>query len=216
MTKRGAVEGFKPSQHGFHFTNWFHSQPAIWLGTSMLGIGIGDAKNGLCGGFCLGTRARFERGEAPPPDRQSPNRGQPLFAELVRRQVDSFELGVVPWRFLKLAAFSSDRGRAGATAADAWPKIRADIDAGRLSMVGLVRSSDKSAGLLGVHHQVLAYAYELDPDEARILVYDPNHPDRDDVTLTVRLLRPGPDAEAEGVELAQSTGEPLVALLRAS
>jgi hypothetical protein len=110
---------------------------------------------------------------------------------------------------------ATDRARANETINRAWPRIRADLDAGRLSMVGLVRTAQRSLTLLGVHHQVLAYGYTLDGDEVRIRVYDPNHPDRDDVELVVRLHRPAPGQPADRAELSQTTGEPLVAILRA-
>jgi hypothetical protein len=214
MASTAAVAGFLPSRNGFHFSNWFEPQPTIWLGVGSFGVGIGDAKNGLCGGFCLAVRSRFERGEAPPNDTRSPNRGSPLFDEIVRRQVESFELGRIPLRFLKLMR-ATDRARANETINRAWPRIRADLDAGRLSMVGLVRNAQRSLTLLGVHHQVLAYGYTLDGDEVRIRVYDPNHPDRDDVELVVLLHRPAPGQPADRAELSQTTGEPLVAILRA-
>ena len=54
-------------------------------------------------------------------------------------------------------------------------------------------------------HQVLVYGYEVREDGSdgiSLRVYDPNWPDRDDVTLVL---------DAAGVR--QSTGEPLVALL---
>ena len=84
-----------------------------------------------------------------------------------------------------------------------WPRIRADIDAGRLAMVGLVRHTGLNPFNLTQSHQVLAYAYEVAGDAVTLRIYDPNWPGRDDVTVTL---------DAEG--LRQSTGEALNGLLR--
>jgi hypothetical protein len=78
-----------------------------------------------------------------------------------------------------------------------WPRIRADIAAGRLAMVGLVRQTGWNPVKLTDNHQVLAYAYDVDGDEVTIKLCDPNWPARDDVSVTI------------GAGLSQSTGEPL-------
>ena len=66
-----------------------------------------------------------------------------------------------------------------------WPRIRADIDAGRLAMVGLVRHTGLNPFHLTQSHQVLAFAYEVAGDAVTIRIYDPNWPGRDDVTVTI-------------------------------
>lgn len=202
-----AVPGFTPSVHGFHFRNTWPSAPAFWLGRGYLRLGIGDASKGFCGGMSQAVRDRFERSEAPPPDRASPAPATPLFDELARRQLDSFDrFVVVPFRFLWMA-FQPDADRARATAAVAWPAIRAEIDGGRLAMVGLVRSAggDPLRGELG--HQVVGYRYDETAQGVRIGIYDPNHPDVDDVELAIGRRGDG------GLALWQSTGEPLLGLL---
>jgi hypothetical protein len=202
-----SVPGFVPSVHGFHFANRWPSAPAFWIGSGYLRLGVGDASKGFCGGMSQAVRDRFERGEAPPPDRTSPMPGTPLFAEMAGRQLDSFDrLVVVPARFAWMALQpAADRARSSAT--HGWPAIRAEIDAGRLAMVGLVRATgrDLFTGELG--HQVVGYRYDEAADGVRIGIYDPNHPDDDAVELVM--------ARADGGELAlsQSTGEPLVGLL---
>ena len=97
-----------------------------------------------------------------------------------------------------------------------WPRIRDEIDAGHPSVVGLVRAAGSSPWALTRNHQVLAYGYEERPEAITIHVYDPNHPERDDVTLEVGVAR----AEAaavpwrERITLRQSTGEPLLGFFR--
>jgi hypothetical protein len=93
-----------------------------------------------------------------------------------------------------------------------WRKICADIDAGRPAMVGLVRSSRINPFGLTTNHQVLAYAYEADPGAGTLQIYDPNHPGSDDVAL--RLRRADTANGRPTFSLDQTTGEPLLALLR--
>ena len=68
--------------------------------------------------------------------------------------------------------------------------IRAELDAGRLVQLGLVRTVDRDPRMLGRNHQVVAYGYELDGDALTLQIYDPNVPDRDDVTLSLEVSDP--------------------------
>ncbi|HEX8025578.1 MAG TPA: hypothetical protein VF484_05170 [Candidatus Limnocylindrales bacterium] len=203
----GAVPGFLPSRNGFHFVNAWPSVPAFWVGFGLLRLGIGDAGRGFCGGMAFAVRDRFERGELPPPDTMSPPAGTPFFAEIARRQLDSFDhLVVVPWRFWWTAIEPAGL-RDRASAATAWPAIRADIDAGRLAMVGLVRTTGLDPLRRELGHQVGAYRYEERPERVTIGIYDPNHPDDDTVEL---VMATGPGGS---LGLSQTTGEPLAGLL---
>ena len=68
-----------------------------------------------------------------------------------------------------------------------WPRIRAAIDAGHLAQIGLIRHHGWNPMHLNRDHQVLAFAYETDgpAGETTIRTYDPNWPDRDDVSLSL-------------------------------
>ncbi|HEV2005780.1 MAG TPA: hypothetical protein VGQ85_04125, partial [Candidatus Limnocylindrales bacterium] len=89
----------------------------------------------------------------------------------------------------------------------AWPAIRSDIDAGRLTMIGLVRTAGWNPLATGLGHQVVGYRYAESRDRIAIGIYDPNHPDRDDVELTI-------ERDSDGaVRLAQTTREPLLGIL---
>jgi hypothetical protein len=201
------IPGFRPSVHGFHFANSWPSVPAFWIGSGYVRLGIGDAARGFCGGMSQAVRDRFERGEAPPPDPVSPAETTPLFAEIARRQLDSFDrYVVVPLRFLWMA-FQPEPDRARASAADAWPAIRAEIDAGHLAMVGLVRAVGRDPLRSELGHQVVAFRYAEAADGVSIGIYDPNHPDDDGIEL---VMSRRPDG---GLALSQSTGEPLLGLL---
>jgi len=202
-----AVAGFLPSRNGFHFANRWPSTPAFWWGVGYLHLGIGDVGRGLCGGMAFGVRDRFERGAVPPPDTIAPAAGTALFNEIAGRQVDSFDrLIVVPFRFWRMSA--QDPGsRLRASIGAAWPAIRAEIGTGRLAMIGLVRTSGANPLRIGLGHQVAGFRYLETADRIAIGIYDPNHPDRDDVELRI-------DRESDrSVRLSQTTGEPLLGLL---
>jgi hypothetical protein len=221
MTER-TVPGFLPSRDGFHFANRWPAGPALWLGGRYLRIGLGNVADGLCGGMAFAVRDRFETGLGVPADRFPPVAGTPLFAEIVRRQLDSLDRVVrLPWRFWRLAALHLDRPtrlmrllglvpRGTRTVRDEWPRVRAEIDAGRLAMLGLVRSSSWNPFRLGRNHQVLAWGYRVAEHELALRIYDPNWPDRDDVEVRLRLDRESATGRHQ-VAFTQSTGEPLVA-----
>jgi hypothetical protein len=178
-------------------------------------FGFGDAAAGLCGGMALIVRDLFEAHVDPPLDREPPMNGSPRFRSLVRRQVQSLDWLRVPLRFYNLAAFrpaattlwsgiTRRMPLLDVTLDDEWPKLRADIDAGHLAIVGLVRAQSWNPFQLVTNHQVVAYAYHVEPQRISIRVYDPNWPDRDDVEARI-LLEAG-----RAVRLESSTGEPLM------
>ena len=64
-----------------------------------------------------------------------------------------------------------------------WPAIRADLDGGRPCPLGLIKVESVNPFDVGDNHQILAYGYDLDGTDLTLRLYDPNYPDRDDVTL---------------------------------
>jgi hypothetical protein len=202
-----AVAGFLPSARGFRFANRWPSGPARVWHVGLVHLGLGDVGRGLCGGMAFVAADRFMRGEPPPTHAAPPAFGEPLFREVVDRQFDSFgRLFEVPLRFA-MAAFWSQHRRTRHTVRSAWPTIRADIDGGRLSMVGLVRRGGLALAAPDFGHQVVAYRYEASPARVTIGVYDPNHPGDDSVELVLERSAAGE------ISLGQSTGEPLLGLL---
>jgi hypothetical protein len=204
MTDTNAVAGFVPSVHGFHFANRFPPGPTLKLGlVDPRIVGVGDAAAGLCGGMSWLTRERFEAGLAAPPDVVAPANGSPLFRAIVRRQILSLDWMRGPLRFWWMGLRGGDWARRR-TMASEWPRIRSTIDAGRLALVGLVRHTGWNPWHLTDSHQVLAYAYAVDPASGAITLrlYDPNWPDRDDVSVTLSVNG-----------FAQATGEALVGVL---
>jgi hypothetical protein len=216
-----AVLDFRPSRHGFHFANRFPPGPTVMFGAfDIRWLGVGDAAAGLCGGMALTVRDLFEARVDPPPDTEPPANGTPRFKALVRRQVQSLDWLRVPLRFYDLAAFrprvptvwsgiARRRPVADVTLADEWPKVRDEIDAGSLAVVGLIRAESANPFKLTANHQVVAYGYRAEPGSVVLRLYDPNWPNRDDVEA--RLFVDG----GMPSRLESSTGEPLVGFFRA-
>ena len=202
------VADFLPSRSGLHFANAFPPGPTVRIGPiDPRLIGLGDASAGLCGGMCFTVRDLLEAGVDVTPDREPPDNGTPRFASLVRRQVDSLDWLRVPARFWLRSAFGASLGgdRARATYEHEWPRIRNEIDGGRLAMLGLVRVAGANPFRLTANHQVIAYGYAEDGRAVTVRLYDPNWPDNDEVTASIRL-----DPAFRPVGLDQSTGEPLL------
>jgi len=207
MTER-VVPGFLPSRSALHFANRFPPGPTVRFGPlDPRIIGVGDASNGLCGGMCFTVRDLFEAGVAVPPDRDPPINGSSRFRSIVRRQIQSLDWFRLPVRFYSRAAFGASFGndRARATYEREWPRVRADIDSGKLSMLGLIRVAGVNPFGLTKNHQVMAYGYAEDGRGVTLRLYDPNWPDNDDVTATIQL-----DPAFQPISVQQSTGEPLL------
>ena len=205
--RANAVTGFLPSRHGFRFANAWPPGPARAWNLGLVQVGIGDVSRGLCGGMAFAARDRFERDEPASADTSPPSPGSALFDEIVDRQFASFgPLWTVPLRFW-LAAVGSEASRRQETVQEAWPAIRAEIDAGSPPMVGLVRSATANPLALDLGHQVVGYRYAETQDRVAIGVYDPNHPGDDTVEVGFEHASDG------GLRLWQSTGEPLLGLL---
>jgi hypothetical protein len=221
-----AVAGFLPSTHGLSFPNAFPPGPTLRLGPlDPRVVGFGDASAGLCGGMALTARDLFEAGLRAPDGDGPPANGSPRFRSLVRRQVQSLDWMRVPLRYLDLQALRPDPPSGLAAALrrepprvvallDEWPRIRADIDGGHPSVVGLIRTAGGSPWLLVRNHQVLAFAYGAGDGVLTLRVYDPNHPCRDDVELRASISGDHGAPWRDRIGLAQSTGEPLLGFFR--
>ena len=197
------VPGFAPSSSGFRFPNDFPKVPLRRIGIpGVISLPIGDASNGLCGGMAFAARDYFEAARTPPARTTAPGKG-PLYDFIVKRLFDSFNLPYGPVRYLELMHPSypdgeslwsrlglAPHGRAWVMVRQEWPKVRAEIDSGHPSPLGLVRVKSTNPFDLKEDHQVLAYAYELTGSLLRLSIYDPNWPGRDDVWLTLDTADP--------------------------
>ncbi|HEX5936593.1 MAG TPA: hypothetical protein VFZ75_02715 [Actinomycetota bacterium] len=198
------VPGFIPSRSGFRFPNAFPDVPLRRIGIpGVVSVPIGDASNGLCGGMAFAARDYFEHGSSPPADATPPSEG-PLFDYIVDRLVDSFALPFGPARYLELmnpvlpdveTVWSrigwAPHGRVWRMGREEWPKIRADIDSGHPSPLGLIRVKSTDPFDLKENHQVLAYGYNLEGGRVTMSLYDPNRPRSDHVTLSLDLRASG-------------------------
>ena len=191
------VPGFRPSTRGLHFPNAFPHVPNLEIELpGGRAIPIGDAANGLCGGMAYAVRDLFEAGAAPPALTQAPGEG-PLFEYLAERLLESFDLPLGPATYLRLmhprlpdGDVAIVHGRAWRMVQQEWPAVRADLDRGTLSPLGLVKAKSRNPADLGRNHQVLAWGYELEGTRLTLWLYDPNHPDDDDVTMRLDVGNP--------------------------
>lgn len=203
MAVSNAVPGFKASVDGLHFTNSWPSEPDIVIDLGPLGkVPIGDASNGLCGGMVYTAMDVFTAGLPPIPDTRQPAQGSALFNYIVSRLFASFDIPAGVSTYYEWMNtpdhdtgiwFLTRRGVSWKTINEEWPKIKADIDGGMLSPLGLVTVYSTDPTMMGHNHQVLAYAYELDDAHRLTLhLYDPNTepPDADGVHLSLDLSNP--------------------------
>jgi hypothetical protein len=209
-----APASFKASVNGFGFANrWPHVAPLRFRlgGPVPVELAIGDAANGLCGGMAFAALDLWFAGVPAPRQPEPPIEGTPEFRYLVRRQLDSFELGLGPARFYLLGApWRSAESRAAEVLRRELPRIRRELEAGRPVALGLVHAVSANPATLIQDHQVVAWALEAgpDPDTLSLRIYDPNLPGDDTVRLVV-----GRDP-AGGLALRYSGGPPVVAFFQ--
>lgn len=200
--KRVATD-FLPSRDGFKFSNSWPDVPYSLppLRGSILDNKYGTAADGLCGGMCLAAADYFAAGMQIPATQQPPPGEQdPLFLHIVDRLFDTFSVENVTL-LLKLmnpaypdtdenvaSVLGLAAGRGAVMAHQEWPLVRADIDAGRPSLLTLQMVKSVLPWDVGKCHQVLVYAYEARGHHVTLWVYDPNTPGSrvgcDDVTMT--------------------------------
>jgi hypothetical protein len=188
-------ERFLPSRHGFAFSNSWPSAPAVMIDTHFGRIAIGNAAAGLCGGMVFVVLDYWNGRVVPPTTR--PAAGQPLYRQIVRRLIDSWDLpaGVAHYYECMILP-DGDRGVGllgrRIVLDRAWPPARSGRS-GRGSKpistgasrppLGVVTVASSKPADLGLNHQVLAYAYDRTGTEVSLRVYDPNRGQRDDVRI---------------------------------
>ncbi len=190
---------FLPSTHGLHFSNyWPPGTPDIILQTPIGNVPIGDANNGLCGGFCFTARDLFDAGWQPPPDITAPGTGSAVLTYLTWRLLGSWNIptGVLTYYYWANTPdhdtfFGARHGVARMTIEDQIPQVTASIDQGTPCTLGLVTVHTADPTQLGHCHQVLAYGYEWQDAYFRVRVYDPNSPDNDGVFIGLNTSNPG-------------------------
>jgi hypothetical protein len=73
---------------------------------------------------------------------------------------------------------------------DEWPRIKADLDGGRLCPIALIEVKTTDPTMMGNNHQVLSYGYDLDGTSLTIHIYDPNFPRDDNRTISLDIGDP--------------------------
>lgn len=202
--RKRMVKNFLPSKDGFKFNNDYWDKNKIKLPVVTLDfpkpIGKVDLTNstqGLCGGMVYTVIDYFQAGQTLPARTVAPvNENDALYKYLRNRHLTSFDVtGTGPnyINYMRPDYPDTDdstsgialrqKGRSFIIAKEEWPKIKTDIDANRLSPIGLVQSKSFNPADLGKHHQVLVYGYNLNGEQVTLYYYDPNHPGIDQMEL---------------------------------
>ncbi|WP_342042889.1 hypothetical protein [Bacillus sp. OTU2372] len=193
---------FLPSLFAFKFGNSFPHVPLKKIKVLGQQIPIGDASYGLCGGMIYAVMDYFEAKMTIPSNPTAPSSG-PLLEYIVNRQIESFHLPLGLMKYMVLMnPFLPDHeskasiigaaphGRAWRMMKQEWPRIKKDLDTGKLSPLGLVRVKSLNPFEIRKNHQVLAYGYDLNENNLSIHIYDPNFPNDDLVTLSLNIGKP--------------------------
>lgn len=168
---------FIPQIHGFKFDNsGFH------LTAADLGLDSDVAVTqdfGLCGGMSFAALDRFFSERQVEARTDTPDSADPLFNELLTRQIDTLRDGV--WKKVLNWQSAPDMGHlirkhsVGYRTKKEWPTIKEKLDSGIPITLCLICVEGYTANPTK-NHQVVAYHYEERDERIFIWVYDPNHP----------------------------------------
>ena len=191
---------FASERHGFQFVNRFEFSLALQL-PFVGSINLGSIVYGLCGGMCFAALDYFHLGRAVPTQSDVEQIDPELEGYLMRRQLDSMSLPVVPKVIEWMLRDDGDVGRL--TSQREFPKLYRRINKGNPAVLCLVRGQGVEDPTQ--NHQVVAVGYDFDDVTRQLTVYlyDPNHP-RHEPTLSMNLARP-----SSGIGATQSSEEPL-------
>jgi hypothetical protein len=181
---------FTPSQHGFKFVNRFSGYPFPFTIPQLPGLPEVPQGYGLCGGMSSAAADFLLAGRSFPPVTGVPDAASPMHQYLFRRQIDSF--GRLGDAVLKVARWTAlpDGGKKGTfqRSYEEFRKVRVRLDKSEPVVLALIydRAQTPKEIIRNIwnNHQVLAFGYVKDSAKnAKIFVYDPNYPGRDDVRL---------------------------------
>ncbi len=195
---------FSPTRHGYHFINQFKGVPLPFSIPEIPGLIRLSGTYGLCGGMSSSVYDHYLFRCEIPHRNTIPRTGSLLQRHLYRRQMDTF--GTLGEYVLKFAAWMKlpDDTNEGLSCLT-WHEYRQfqeRLENNLGSVLGILYEKGAQLNRLFLNHQVLGYAqYSQDADHAAIRIYDPNYPDRDDVTLRLERLRVG-----------ESNGQPVYGL----
>src|SRR6478735_9071904 len=137
---------FRPSTHALRFANyWPPGTPALSMNTPIGRIAIGDAGNGLCGGFCFTVLDLQQAGRQPPTDAVPPAAGSTLVNYLTSRLIASWNIPNGILKYYTWATtpdsdtlFGELPGVWRMTIENKLPKVTQRIDDGQRCTLGLV------------------------------------------------------------------------------
>ncbi|WP_459651441.1 hypothetical protein [Kitasatospora sp. Ki12] len=175
--------------------------------------------------FCANPRLNT------PSDTLVPAGGSPLANYIMQRFMDSFALWATVnsnvSRFLDFMSMTDHdtwfgHGAPWEIAHREWPSIKADLDRGMPSPIGLVAGSytwptnvAAKIGYLKNCHAVLAYGYDIDnANNLTLWVYDPDDPDEDGSTVSMSLGNPSHSSAISTPLITGSTGHSYRAFFR--
>jgi hypothetical protein len=203
MLQSVRVLGFNPTTNGLHFLNDYPSNTVPDYTFTVLGqtLTLGDAGNGLCGGYVFTVKDCFDSGILPPTDTARPAGGSPLFNYIVARLTQGFDESdlnqYLSWMQMTDGDTPLGSGVASHEINEEWPRIKADLDSNLVSPLALVHGQEPPTvgfftGIqnLGHCHQVLAWGYDLNGSSLTIFVYDPDFTGNSN-TITLDLSHPG-------------------------
>jgi hypothetical protein len=196
---------FLPREHGFHFVNRFDINFEFDL--PLIGkIDLGDIVYGLCGGMCFAALDHYYAGKPVPAYTNEQDIPAAFHNYLMKRQLDSMMLPVVPKVIEWMLRGDDDLGLR--MSRYEIPKIRRSLDSGKPVVLALIRVGGVNDPTK--NHQVLVRGYDFDPQSKDLVfhLYDPNWPGQEP-EIRLNLTKP-----SQGVQSLESTGEPLRGLFQ--
>jgi hypothetical protein len=205
VKKETRVSGFLPSANGFQFPNRFPGLPLPPVIAKL--IDTSKSVHGLCGGMCF-TVVDFANAKRPMPVLDKvPDEGTPLYRYLAERQLASWgRMEQQVLRYIQWMAMPDKK--AFGESMKSLKEVRTRLDAGHLTVLGLIYHDFEETLAVWDNHQVLAYGYSVLADKRiHIQLYDPNFPKRDDVYLEVTPIPAEPGKKSPGVSVEQYRGD---------
>lgn len=193
--KENCVKGFSPTEHGFKCPNEFEDSPF-----RVARIEVGNSKNGMCGALVLASKNYFKGKIKIPSDTKAPDsKNNPELFEYLKEcqwaTMTAKALFAYSYR-----TFGDDTKTDKKYVCEAWLEIKSMIDKNELALVGMIRSKTTLPYLaknifnrsnrekpFTNHHQVLVFAYKQDNAEIILSIYDPAHPNENDIKLVFNI-----------------------------